>query len=98
MSNSSCPVCKIPLSTNDENNTQSCSKCRREYYPIKEEQKSIIYEDIEPVSENQGEGNPILLCDNTDVRYYRPKEKENYLQKKFGTHCDIDTREEIPNG
>ena len=44
-SNSSCPDCKIPLSTNNidhKYNVQFCSSCRCEFYPMKEEQKSYL--------------------------------------------------------
>jgi hypothetical protein len=95
-----CPVCRTPLSVkniDDRYDLQYCSSCRREYYPIEDEQKSKLeYDDIETVSEN---GEPILLSDETDNRFFPKnyrKKKESYLTDYFGSHVEIETREFIP--
>ena len=56
MSNNKCPVCKIPLSINNidrDYKNQYCHSCKRDFYPIpdNERQKSIldIQSDLEPV-------------------------------------------------
>ena len=92
-----CPICKIPLTVSSElEQVQSCKKCNRSYYPVEQRQPSkIIYDDIESVTQ-EGESSPVLLCDDSDNRFFRPKQKENYLQKYFGSHVAITTREVIP--
>ena len=93
MSNNKCPVCKIPLSINNidrDYKNQYCISCRREFYPIRddERQKSILdlQSDLETVSSESGSSSPILLSSEEDLRFW-PKEykkrKENYLQKYF---------------
>ena len=89
--NSQCPVCKTELSLSS-NNIQHCSKCRREYYSVVDDQQNknkLEYDDIEPVS-NDNEG-PILLSE-------KPKEpkEDSYLRRHFGSSVTIETEIEIP--
>ena len=62
-----CPVCRISLSVKNidhKYDIQFCSSCRREFYPLKEDnqQNKLEYDDIKTVSEDGQRGGPILLC------------------------------------
>jgi hypothetical protein len=90
-----CPVCNLEIVNNQ------CPKCRREYHSIQQQNnfKSLNY-DIETVSTESGDANPILLCSNDDANsinqtgIQREKEKD-YLKKHF-PNADIDTQVYYP--
>jgi hypothetical protein len=85
-----CPICKIELSVND--NIQQCKKCHREFYPVKDDDERLKYDDIETVSEDSNNEGPILLCEKSK----ESKPKDDYLKRIFGSHVTVETEIHIP--
>ena len=102
MKEAQCPIDKTVLSFSVKDNVRYCSSCRREFYPIQEQQTKTILEqyDLETVSEGAegagGEG-PVLLSSDEDLRAfpfgkdYHRKNKD-YLAQHF-PNCRIQTNE-----
>jgi Zn-finger nucleic acid-binding protein len=93
---SKCPVCKISLSTKNNDNDieiQYCNKCRREFYQIKDydKQTNLEYEDIETLSEDSIEG-PILLS----LEDKKQDSFETVLKRKYGDYVSVSTELYIP--
>lgn len=99
MKAATCPICKIDLSFSVKDNVRYCSNCRREFYPVQEQQTKTLLEqyDLETVSSSESGEGPVLLCDETDNRGFpESRKKKDYLQDLFGSHCKITTHVENP--
>ena len=83
--NCKCPVCNLEIINNQ------CPTCRRDFFPMNQDAvnfKTLNNYDIETVSTETGEANPVLLCSTEDVHQLnkteREKENDNdYLRKHF---------------
>ena len=98
-----CPICRVELSSSNDNKVKFCPTCRREFYPVSsDKQPSNLNYDLETVSTETGDANPILLSSNDDANsinqnqtgIQREKEKD-YLKKHF-PHAEITTEYYYP--
>jgi uncharacterized Zn finger protein (UPF0148 family) len=94
---SKCPVCGIELIQSEDDNNQTCPKCRREFYPLSYEDNYNKEENdshIETLSANEANEGPVILCEKEKNK--PDPFSEDYLKRRLGNHVSVETELYIP--